>query len=153
MEVYADILIAVNFTVDYFLLAFTAKLLRVNCPLWRQLIAASSLMIFLPPLGAVIEFLVRIALCAVIALVCFGFHGARAFIRASIYFFAVSFGFAGAMLAVWYIFKPYGMVINNSAVYFNISPMFLIVFSVVGYFAAAVLRKIFLKKVLEKRPI
>ena len=150
MEVYADILIAVNFTVDYFLLAFTAKLLRVNCPLWRQLVAAavaaaSSLMIFLPPLGAAIEFIIRIVLCAVIAFVCFGFHGLRPFIRASICFFAVSFGFAGAMLAVWYIFKPYGMVINNSAVYFNVSPMFLIIFSVVGYFAAAVLRKIFSK--------
>ena len=37
------------------------------------------------------------------------------------------------MMALWYIFKPSGMAIKNSVVYFDISPLFLIGFSVAGF--------------------
>ena len=42
-------------------------------------------------------------------------------------------------LAFWYILKPPGMVINNSVVYFDISPVFLIAFSVAGFLIFTVL--------------
>ncbi len=148
MAVYADILIAVNFIVDYFLLRLTAIFLHKNPPLWRMVLAAlfaaaSALVIFLPPMGTALEAFMRLILSAAITLVAFGFEGLRALIRVSLCFFAVSFGFAGAMLGLWTLFKPQGMVIHNSAVYFDISPLFLIGFSAVGYFASAILKSVF----------
>lgn len=150
MVVYADVLIAVNIIVDYFLLALTARILRQEVLPWRKIVGAvaagtSSLVIFLPELSALAELLMRAVICGGIALICFGFHSVRAFLRAAAAFFGVSFGFAGAMLAFWYIFRPQGMVINNSAVYFNVSPLFLIMFSSIGYFAAALFKKLFSK--------
>ncbi len=150
MAVYVDILVAVNFIVDYFLLLLSAKFLRKNPPILKLvaasgLAAMSSLVIFLPPLNAVTEIVLRVVICAAVTLVAFGFANVRTFLRAALVFFAVSFGFAGAMMAFWLCFKPRGMVIHNSAVYLDVSPLFLVGFSCVGYLLTALFRKIFSK--------
>ncbi len=147
MVVYADVLIILNFIVDYFLLKVTALLTKDGTNLKRLLLAAllggiSSLYIFLPSLFWGIEILVNGVISALLTLVCFGFGNKRTFIRRVLTLFAVTFSYAGAMIGVWYVFKPNGMVINNSVVYFNISPMFLILFSVAGYFISFLVRRI-----------
>lgn len=138
LTVYADILIVTNLIIDYFLLAATGKIIRRKPKLLRHLIssfaaAVSTLIIFLPQQSKTIEFLFRLAISYIICLLCFGFHSFRRFLYSGAVFFAVTFCYAGAMIAVWYIFKPYGMVINNSIVYFGVSPLFLIAFSVLGF--------------------
>ncbi len=150
MAVYADILVAVNFIVDYFLLLLCGRFLHSSPRLWRRLsgsalAAVSSLTIFLPSLNPLAELLLRAVIAAAVTLATFGFGDFRRFCRAFFCFFAVSFGFAGAMLALWYVARPNGMVIHNSAVYFDVSPIFLIGFSVVGYFLASILRRLFSK--------
>lgn len=65
MVVYADILIILNLTVDYMLIAVTGKILRLKPPLIRQTAAAavggiSSLYIFVPNTGVFAGLLVRI---------------------------------------------------------------------------------------------
>jgi stage II sporulation protein GA (sporulation sigma-E factor processing peptidase) len=47
------------------------------------------------------------------------------------------------MIAVWHIFKPYGMLINNSVVYFDISPVVLVMSTVIAYFIFIFLSLIF----------
>lgn len=148
MVVYADILMAVNLIVDYFLLLLTAEFLHREPSLARLLLgagvgAATSLYIFLPDLILPLETLLKLLASALMTAVCFGFGGIKRFLKATAVLFAVSFGYAGAMTAIWYILKPDGMVINNSVVYFSVSPLFLIAFSVIGYFLSAVLRRIF----------
>lgn len=148
MVVYADVLIILNFIVDYFLLKATALITKDGTNLKRLLLASllggiSSLYIFLPSLFWGIEILLKAAVSAVLTFVLFGFNNIRAFLKRMITLFSVTFSFAGAMIGVWYIFKPYGMVINNSVVYFNISPIFLILFSVAGYFISLLVRRIF----------
>ena len=64
MVVYADILIILNFAVDYFLLRAAAFLQHLKPPLWRILLSAaaggiSSLYIFLPPRGVILDILFR----------------------------------------------------------------------------------------------
>lgn len=150
MAVYADILVLVNFLVDYFLLRLTALMLHKKPRLWRMLLGAFtgglfSLYIFLPQSAAVLEIFVHILMCGITAFITFGFGGVRDYLRCVAVLFGVNFAYSGGMIAVWYIFKPYGMVVNNSVVYFNISPIFLIVFSVAGYFIVALLRS-WLKK-------
>ncbi len=150
MVVYADILILVNFTVDYFLLLLTSRFLHKKPRLWRLLLSALvgglfSLYIFVPQTNFFVEITVHIFMCCIMCLIAFGMHGVKDFFRCVVVLFAVNFAYSGAMIAVWYIFKPYGMVINNSVIYFNISPLFLILFSVIGYFAVLILRRILQK--------
>ena len=151
MVVYADILILLNLLVDYFLLMLTARLLRISPSFWRQLCGAgigavSSLMIFLPQSDIFTELSVRGTVAALMTLACFGFYGWRRFLRNGAVLFAVTFGYAGGMIGLWLLFHPKGMAINNSVVYFNISPFFLIVFSVSAYFLTVLLRNLLSRK-------
>ncbi len=147
MVVYADILMLVNFTVDYFLLRLTSRFLHKKPRLWRTLVGAAaggvfSLYIFLPQSNFFVQIIVQIFMCAALCAIAFGFGNMKAFFRSAAVLFAVNFAYSGAMIAVWLIFKPYGMIINNSVVYFNVSPLFLILFSVIGYFIVLLLRKV-----------
>ncbi len=45
----------------------------------------------------------------------------------------MNFAFAGFMMAIWYFISPQGMIIKNSIVYFNISPIILIGSTAVCY--------------------
>ena len=150
MTVYADILILVNFIVDYFLLLLTSRFLHKKPRLWRLILGAGaggffSLYIFLPQTNFVFQSFIQILMCAILCLITFRFGDIKSFFRNVAVLFAVNFAYSGAMIAVWLLFKPYGMVINNSVVYFDVSPLFLILFSVTGYFIVILLRKL-LKK-------
>ena len=145
MVIYVDVLIVLNILVDYFLLKLTARIVRKNPRLIRLILGSasggiSSLYIFLPPQNFIVETLVRIAVSLVITLITFGFGSLKTLLKNAAVFFAVTFGFAGAMLGLWYIFEPEGMAINNSVVYFNISPVILIILSAVFYVIVSVLR-------------
>ena len=64
MIVYADILIILNFLVDYFILLLTAKFLEIKYHIFRLLLAAtlggmSSLYIFLPSVNTLTDFLYK----------------------------------------------------------------------------------------------
>ena len=148
MVVYADILIILNFAVDYFLLRAAAFLQHLNPPLWRILLSAaaggiSSLYIFLPPRGVILDILFRTAVCAAMTFICFGFGKIKRFLRSFGVFLLVTFGYGGAMTALWYLLRPNGMTVINSVVYFNISPALLIFSSVAAYFLLRLLQLIF----------
>ena len=88
MVVYADILVIVNFIVDYFLLKASAAILHLKPPLLRQLSAAaigglSSLYIFAPDFGIFIGGIYRAAVCALMVLCGFGFKSPKCFLRAA----------------------------------------------------------------------
>ena len=150
MTVYADVLMLVNFVADYFLILLSYRFLRKKIHLWRTLLSAMvggvfSLYIFLPKTNFFVESAIHILMCAIMCLLATPFQSFKIFLRDVAVFFLVNFAYSGAMIALWLLFKPYGMVINNSVVYFNISPLFLVLFSVIGYFGVVLLRK-FLKK-------
>lgn len=154
MTIYADILVLVNFVVDYFLISIAGHFLHKKPRLWRLLLSSAlgglfSLYILLPQGNIFFQIFVQVLMSMALCAVAIGFGGIKAFLRSTAVLFGVNFAYSGAMIAVWLIFKPYGMVINNSVVYFNISPLFLILFSVVGYFAVVLLRKIFKKPFAE----
>ncbi|MBR4910575.1 MAG: sigma-E processing peptidase SpoIIGA [Clostridia bacterium] len=143
MVIYADILIAVNLIVDYFLILLTGRIVRLKPPLWRNVLAAGAaaictLVIFLPRLPAAAEAAIDAAISVAVCLIAFGAKSIRRVLLTSAVFLAVSFTYAGAMLALWYIFEPGGMIVNNSVVYFNVSPLFLIGFSVLAFFIFSV---------------
>lgn len=148
MTVYADVLMLVNFVVDYFLLLISSHFLQKKPRLYRMILSSAiggvfSLYIFLPKTNFLINCSAQILACALMCLTAFGFGKIKSFFRGVAVLFCVNFAYSGAMIAVWLIFKPYGMVINNSVVYFNISPMILIICTVVGYILLSVLWRIF----------
>lgn len=156
MIVYADVLIFLNTIINFYLLLLTKKLGRNEEKLFRLVCGAFigalfSLYIFLPNQNIFTEIAVRLICAALITVVCFGFKGLRAYLRNLIIFFTVSFVFAGVMLGIWLMFKPGGMVIHNSVVYFNLSPFLLILLSFVFYFFILFVQRFFIKKTSEKR--
>ena len=147
MTVYADILVVLNLIVDYFLLRLSSHILKRNISVWRIVLsaligAASSLYIFLPEMPKAIEFIFKTSVCLIMCFTAFGYTKLKIFLRAFFVISAVSFIYGGVMIAVWYTFKPSGMIIHNSVVYFNISPVFLIAFSLLMYGVIILISKI-----------
>ena len=125
--IYSDILITLNLVVNYFLILATKHLLRVRVKWFRTVIGAflgaiASLYIFFPQTSLFTEITFKITLCAVISLTVFGFKSVKQYTKSVIFLFLVTCAYAGLMIAIWYLFKPSGMAINNSIVYFNFSP-------------------------------
>lgn len=131
MIVYADVLILLNFYVDYFLILATEKLCAVRVKVFRRLSAAVvsslfSLVIFIPEQSAAVNLLIKLVCATVTVSVAFGYMNLRRFIRMIFTFFAASYGFAGIMLAASMVLSLNGVVIRNSAFYCNISPLMLL---------------------------
>lgn len=146
--VYADVLIFLNSLVDYFLLLAAAKILSKQVKTLRVVLASalggiSSLYIFLPKQSLLLELLYKTVVAFVLCSVCFENRNLKGYLKTTGVFFLISCGYAGIMFAFWQIFKPYGMVINNSVVYFNISPTVLVTCSILGYFLFSLLWRIF----------
>ncbi len=153
MIVYVDVLIAVNIVINYYLILITAKFSAFNYKNFRLILAAIvgsafSLYIFLPKLGTLIDIIVKLICSAVMILVGFGFKNLKSYLRNMTVLFAASFIYAGGMLAIWMIFKTKAIVINNSVVYLDVSPIFLIGFSVAFYIII-----VFFKSILKRNSI
>ena len=150
LVVYADVLIFINLIINYFLLLSVAKIMH-KTPKTLRLVAGacfgavSSLYIFLPTLAFWLEAVFKAAVCFIICLITFGFNGTRNFLKSAGLLFGVTMGFGVAMYAVWLTFSPKGMVINNSVVYFDISLVALLIFTVLAYVIFSLLFKIFSK--------
>lgn len=136
--VYLDVLICLNLFINYFILLACAKFTKI--PIRRRRLAlgaavgaASSFIILLPPLPVVPNFLIKLMIAFFVVLATFGLHDLKAFFKNTAIFLLISLCFGGAMIALWFLLKPSGMVINNGAVYFNISPLLLALSTLVCY--------------------
>lgn len=131
MVVYADVLILLNFYVDYLLLLATEALCRSRLKFVRRLLASLisalfSLFILLPEKGIAFSVMIKLLCAAVTVLSAFGFQTLRMYLRRMLTFFAVSYAFAGVMIALSLSFSVQGIAVQNSMVYYDISPLFLL---------------------------
>ncbi len=138
LVIYADVLVVINLFVNYFLLLITKRLLRVSVRRLRILCGAAlggaySLIIFAPEMPLAVTVLLHLCAVGVIVAVSIPVHTLKAYIKAYAAFFTVNFGFGGAMLAIWLLFRPNGMVYQNGAVYFDISIQVLLCSTVFCY--------------------
>lgn len=148
MVIYADILMLLNFLVDYFIIAATKHILRRKVGSVRTILGAAvgavgSLYIFLPVSSYILDFLFKLIICCISVFAVFGFKSLKNFTKAFLVLTSVNCGYAGIMTAFWHIFKPNGMAVINSVVYFNISPLVLISATVIAYLLFTVLNIIF----------
>ena len=156
MVVYADVLIVLNTLITYFVLLASRVFSRASAKTYRLVLASifggiSSLYIFLPTQHYLLEFLAKLIFSVVITAVAFGFFGIKKFLQCFFAVFAVSFIFAGFMMGFWSVIRPNGMVINNGVVYFSISPIVLIVSTVVCYFLVMLIKHVMRRKDTEAR--
>lgn len=148
--IYIDVLIFVNFIVNYFILLATQRICRQRAGTLRIFLAdalasACSLAVFLPETGAISGVMLRLAVSSAVVLTAFGFRDCKRFFSLLGGFFAVSFAYAGICFGIWAVFKPKGMIIKNDIVYFDVSPLLLICTSAVCYVLLMLLKKHFSK--------
>lgn len=144
--IYVDVLIVTNIFINYCILLCVKKFL--NCSTgYKRLILGSlfgslfSLAAFLPDLGTLSLFF-KIASGGLIVFVTFGRCKINMYIRRFFTFIFVSFGFCGIMILIYMTLKPSKMVISNDIVYFDISPLFLLVTTVVCYLIIRLIQKV-----------
>ncbi len=146
--IYLDVLLVLNLFVNYFLFLGTAFFLHQKPKRWRMIVGAvlgsfSALLILVDGLPFWVMTLIKLPLAALLVLVAFGFQGKTLYIKLMLTFFAVNFIFGGVMFAVWLIFSPAGMYVNNGVVYFNISALTLVIGTLVAYLAIRVVGYLF----------
>ncbi len=151
MEVYADILFIYNSAVDYLILSLCAKILGIEYKTIRMLLGSvlggiSSMIIFLSSLKAILNIILQIIFSAFIIFVSFKFYSLKAYFRALAMFYVITYIYGGAMIGIWLLFKPQGMIVNNSVAYFNISPLYFLCFTVAFYLIISVTRSLLKRK-------
>ena len=147
VTVYVDILLILNAVVDFFIITVTVKFTKSQSNLLRETLSALSaavfsLYIFLPETNILIEILMRIVPSVTAVLVACGYKNFKAFIRRTAVFYAVSYFYAGVMLGLWLLLKPKNFVVNNGVVYFNFSPLVLLLSAAFCYMLITLVSKL-----------
>jgi stage II sporulation protein GA (sporulation sigma-E factor processing peptidase) len=135
--VYVDILLTINFLVHLLLISLAGKICGTPQEnRWRSALAAllgamCSLTIFLPPLPALAEVLLKGGSTMLVVLVASRWRGAGVFVREWIVLMLVSTLFYGLMMLMQGFFAVSGMFVFGNAVYFHIqTPVFILCLAV-----------------------
>jgi len=126
ITVYADVLLVVNFLIDYLLLLFCARLsgrriIRKRLLAGALVGALTSLVIFLPPLSFWPMTLLKAGIAVLMVRLAYPWLSWRVFFRDSFLFFTVSFLLAGICLGLWLGLGTAGVLCYNGVTYFDVS--------------------------------
>lgn len=107
-EVYVDVLILVNFVMDFFIIWAAGKLANVRFKLTRLILAAVfgaaySLIVFFPDFSYLNTLLAKVLFSFVMILTAFAPLTIRSFFRSLVYFYLVSFAMGGAVIGAVYL--------------------------------------------------
>ena len=149
--IYVDVLLVVNFFLTFLLLLITQKLAKENSKTVRIVFAsffgaAYSLVILFDELSFAVSLLGKLAAGCIIVLIAFKYSAFKCFVKNTAIFLFVNFVFVGIMVGLWMLFKPSGIVINNSTVYFDVSALSLLVSAFIAYVISAVIIRIYNSK-------
>lgn len=155
MDIYVDVLFAVNFFITYLLLMLTSALVKAKSETKRFLLSAFfgalySFVIFIPEFNMLLDFILRLVASAVIVFTAFGYKRLFVFLKTLLCFYFSNMIFLGVIIAVWITFKPKGIVINNGAVYFNIPAKILLLLALFAYVLSLLLIKLYNYTVSKK---
>ncbi len=143
--IYVDVLIVLNWYINYFILLGTAKITHIGFKRKRLVMssfigALSSLMILLPTMHYLINVALKLIISLILILVAFGIKELSTTLKMSLYFCVISFLFAGVMMALKGILNSEVISTNNSYVYANFSIKFLIISTTISYGLLCLLR-------------
>ncbi|MEG1427808.1 MAG: sigma-E processing peptidase SpoIIGA [Oscillospiraceae bacterium] len=144
MVIYGDILFLVNLYVDYFLLLAVRRFLhlpakRLQLLLGAVLGAAFSLFSLLE-IPELLTYLISALFALLISLVAFSPPNKKALLKATACFFAFNFAFGGIVLLLAQMTGEAAVI--RGSIYFDLSPVFLFLFTVLSYFVSLLLEKL-----------
>ncbi|MBR1779763.1 MAG: sigma-E processing peptidase SpoIIGA [Clostridia bacterium] len=136
--IYIDVLISINLLIDYFILRLEIKILNLDVKRKRIILASLvggiySLFILFDSFGFFLSMLIKLLMSGTVVLIAFGKQQLRFFTKLLAIFYFINFLFGGMVFFIWYFFSPKDIYTKNGIVYFNISPIFLIVSTGVIY--------------------
>lgn len=138
VTIYADILLALNWWIDYLLLLGVRRSLGGGARPWRLAIGAlvgalSCFVLFLPTFSVWLDLAVKLVAALVMVAVAFRWQGWREFARRVLLLFVLSAGLAGLCGAVYHFVAPSGFYVLNGVVYYSVPPLLLVGFTVLCY--------------------
>lgn len=145
--IYVDVLIAVNIYIDFFLIVCTKKFLHIRTSFIRMILGSIiggvlSLVALAGDIFFLINILIDIFGAALIVLVSFGRCKFKNYIKRVCVYFLLAFCFCGIMIAIYSTFHPKSMAIYNDVIYFNISPIVLIILTLVCYYILYIIKRL-----------
>lgn len=145
--VYADILVAVNMTVNYLLLRACCAVTGSDCKTVRLFLSAAagglfSMVIFINGIPPWLNALIKLAFLMFMTVVAFGAKTFKSFAKNCAAFFIANFVFAGIMLAVSTFVFPQGALWVNGVAYFDINITTLIAVSLGCYIILSFLSRL-----------
>lgn len=145
--IYIDVLITVNIFIDFFLILCTKKSLHISASHLRMILGSLlggvlSLAALAPRLAFGVNLLADVLGAAAIVFAVFGKCSIKTYIKRVFVFFSYSFSFCGIMLFFCQVFKPPGMAVYNDVIYFNISPVVLIILTLLCYYILKLIKRV-----------
>ena len=136
--IYVDVLVTVNFVINYLLLRLSCTISGCCRSTKRLFLAAGlgalgSLLIFFPLQSSLVLTLFKLLLSGAMVVIVSGRCPWKQLLLDWFVFFVVNFFFAGLMLAVWLLKAPQGMFYYNGVVYFDLSVFTLLGVTTVAY--------------------
>lgn len=138
MTIYVDLLVALNWWIDYLLLLGVRRALGGGARPWRLVVGALvgalfCLVLLLPDLPLWADLLMKLAGAVAMVLVAFRWQGWRGLVRRSFLLFVLSAGLAGLCGLLYFFVAPQGFYVFNGVVYYAVPPLLLVVLTVVCY--------------------
>ena len=158
MIIYADVLLVLNFYVDYLLLLATEKLCRIRVRFRRRLLGAAfsaslSLSVLWQTAPVFFPYVVQAAGACVTVLITYGRAPLWTFCRRTLSFLAASYVFAGIVLAIQAWLKPAGVLVSAVVVYWEVSPWLLLASATACYLAICLYRRFFQRSERQERGV
>lgn len=138
MVIYVDILLALNWWIDYLLLLAVRRASGDGGKPWRLAVGAlvgalTCLTLFLPPLSLWLTLLIRLLSAVLMVTVAFQPLSWRFWCRRIALLFAFSVGLSGLCGALYFFAAPQGFYVFNGVVYYSVPPLLLVALTVVCY--------------------
>ena len=154
--IYIDILLFINLVIDFLILDITKVILSVNVKYKKIFIGSIvsslfSLIIFLPNLFPILNFLINITISALIILLTYGRCTLNTFIKRLICYIGINIIFAGIITAIFSINKYENIIVNNGTFYFDISPILLIILTLICYIILYIGKRILGKQIIAEK--
>lgn len=145
--VYADILIILNFIINYLLLKAESVITGQNYKTARLIISSFvgslfSLTIFINDVKPILSIITKIIYIAIIIFIVTEIKSLKMFVKHFGAFLSVNFIFSGIMLAINILLIPDSSIYNNGFFYFDVNILSLIVISVICYILIWIITKI-----------
>ena len=138
MVIYIDVLLVLNWWIDYLLLLAVRRTAGGEGSGWRLALGAlvgalSCLALFLPPLPLVATLSIRLLAAVFMVTAAFRCRTWREWCRRVMHLFVYSAALAGLCGALYFFLAPQGFYVCNGVVYYSVPPLWLVALTVACY--------------------